>query len=102
MPAKNLCTECSLAELNQLVRDAERRDQATLQLLARPRTFFIERGYFLPLDARVDVTHTEELQARLQTQQGVDAFVAAERDGHSSIKIHIKNVIAYCGKVVIK
>lgn len=97
MPAKNICTECSLMELKELIREVERSDKAAMQLLTRPRTFFIQRGYFVPLHAKVSITPTEELQARLQTEQGVNAFLDSYQE--MTIKIHVADGIAKCTKV---
>ncbi|MBI4298151.1 MAG: hypothetical protein HY666_00105 [Chloroflexi bacterium] len=99
MPAKNICTECSLTELRQMVTEVEQNDQAAIQLLTQPRTFFIERGYFVPLSARAYMVPTEELQARLQTKDDVNKFIEKERDARTKIKIHVTTGVAKCVKI---
>jgi hypothetical protein len=91
-----------LAELNEMIREAEQSDNAALQLLARPRTFFIERGFFVPLRAKILLIPTEELRMRLLTESGLAEFLATEQSSETTISIHVKTGIAKCTKVKIK
>jgi hypothetical protein len=99
MPVKNLCTEASLSELMEIVHEAERSDPAAIQLVTQPRTFLIERGYCLPVNAKSYITPTEELQARLQTKNGVNEFVDREQEVQRKIKIHVKTGVARCVRI---
>lgn len=98
---RSVCTECSLSELNQIIREAEESDEKGIQLLARPRTFFYERGFCFPPGARITITPTEELRARLLTRDGLKRFITEEQQGveTTKIKMHIKNGLAKCARV---
>jgi len=98
---RNICTECSLNELNKIIREVEGATETAIQFLARPRTFFHERGFYIPLEARITITPTEELRSRLLTPRGLERFLQEEQQnpGQAKIKIHVKDGLAKCVKV---
>jgi hypothetical protein len=103
MPAKNICIECSLSEFSELILEAERNDEATKQLLNHPSVFFEERNFFVPSTARFSVTPTDELRKILQTEEGVDDFLARQnaKSARTSFDVHIKNGIGKCTIITV-
>jgi hypothetical protein len=98
---RDVCTECSLSELNTIIREVEGATETAIQFLAQPRTFFHERGFCIPLEARITITPTEELRSRLLTPRGLERFLQEEQQnpGQARIKIHVKDGLAKCVKV---
>jgi len=98
---RDVCTECSLSELNQIIREVEGSTEAAIQFLARPRTFFHERGFCIPLEARITISPTEELRSRLLTPRGLERFLQEEQQNptQAKIKIHVQDGLAKCVRV---
>lgn len=100
MPARNICKECSATDFGELVREAERSEQAAELLEKHPRRFFEERGFFVPPHALFYVIDTRELRSRLQTEQGINEFLLSpgETSG-ASLEAHIKGGAMNCKKI---
>ncbi len=96
---RNICTQASLAEIADVARHAERSQDGVVRMIAKPRSFFLERGYLVPLEARVVVRSAEETQARLQFPAGVDEFVDWPDPPVAKIKIHVATGLAKCVSV---
>ncbi|MBI4298150.1 MAG: hypothetical protein HY666_00100 [Chloroflexi bacterium] len=102
MVAKNLCTECSLNDLSDIILEVERSDKAADSLLAKPRVFFEERGYFVPPSAKFYITSTTELHARLQMERGVEDFLFSGRPSVAAFEVHIEEGKGKCTKLEVQ
>lgn len=100
MPAKNICTECSLTEFREIVRELERNERVVDRALSHPREYFEERGYFTPPEARFSVIHTEKLRAQLQTERGIDEFLGDQPS--LAFNVHIKEGRGKCTNLSVE
>ncbi len=89
-PTRNICTDCSIAEVDALVQEAAEDDEATEQLLQRPRLFFERRGVLVPPNARISIVHSDEQRKRLRSENGRNEFFDQLEAQTTSFEVHVE------------
>jgi hypothetical protein len=102
MPISSVC-DCSLSEIADLVRSVERDDAQADQLIRHPRAFFEARGFCAPSGVTFRIVNTNELRARLLTEDDIDLFLR-ERAGvaRSKFEVHIGEGKGKCTKLEVE